>query len=104
MAIFENGKKTVQQNVGIKIRGFSTKMQAGKSFNVYAKKRFGKKQIKCVLFEDNYDKFDKLIDKYKSIALRNVFAEERIKDEFANKLLFGRKHQTISDTRKCILL
>lgn len=103
MAIFENGKKTVQQNVGIKIRGFSTKMQAGKSFNVYSKKRFGKKQIKSVLFEDNYDKFDKLIEKYKSIALRNVFAEERIKDEFANKLLFGREHQVIADTRKCIV-
>ena len=103
MAIFESGKKVVQQNVGIRIRGFSTKMQAGKSFNVYSKKRFGKKQIKYALFEDNYDKFDKLIEKYKSIALRNVFAEERIKDEFANKLLFGRDHQVIADTRKCIV-
>ena len=103
MAIFENGKLSLQQNVGIKIRGFSTKMQAGKSFNVYAKKRFGKKQIKSVLFEDNFDKDNKLIEKYKSIALRNVFAEERIKDAFANKLLFGREHQLISDTRKCIL-
>ena len=103
MAIFENGEKKVHQNVGIRIRGFSTKMQAGKSFNVYSKKRFGKKQIKYALFEDNYDKFDKLIEKYKSIALRNVFAEERIKDEFANKLLFGREHQVIADTRKCIV-
>ena len=103
MAIFENGKLSLQQNVGIKIRGFSTKMQAGKSFNVYAKKRFGKKQIKSTLFEDNFDKDHKLISKYKSIALRNVFAEERIKDEFANKLLFGREHQLISDTRKCML-
>ena len=103
MAIFENGKLSLQQNVGIKIRGFSTKMQAGKSFNVYAKKRFGKKQIKSTLFEDNFDKDHKLISKYKSIALRNVFAEERIKDEFANKLLFGREHQLISDTRKCIV-
>ena len=103
MAIFENGKLSLQQNVGIKIRGFSTKMQAGKSFNVYAKKRFGKKTIKSVLFEDNFDKDHKLIKKYKSIALRNVFAEERIKDEFANKLLFGREHQLISDTRKCML-
>ena len=103
MAIFENGELSLQQNVGIKIRGFSTKMQAGKSFNVYAKNKYGKKSIKSVLFKDNYDKDNKLIQKYKSIALRNVFAEERIKDEFANKLLFGRKHQTISDTRKCIL-
>ena len=63
MVIFENGVKKVQQNVGIKIRGFSTKMQAKKSFNVYSKKRFGKKQIKYALFEDNYDKFDKLIEK-----------------------------------------
>ena len=36
MAIFENGKIALKQNVGIRIRGFSTKMQAGKSFNVYA--------------------------------------------------------------------
>ena len=43
MAIFENGKLSLQQNVGIKIRGFSTKMQAVKSFNVYAKKKIWKK-------------------------------------------------------------
>ena len=39
---------------------------------------------------------------YKSIDLRNVFAEERIKLEFANKLLFGKEHQVIADRRKCI--
>ena len=103
IAIFENGKMSLQQNLGIKIRGFSTKMQAGKSFNVYARKKYGKKSIKTVLFKDNFDKDNKLITKYKNFALRNVFAEERIKDEFANKLLFGREHQLISDTRKCIL-
>ena len=85
MAIFEKGKKILQQNVGIKIRGFSTKMQAGKSFNVYAKKRFGEKTIKSTLFKDNYDMNNNLIKKYKSIALRNIFSEERIKDEIGNK-------------------
>ena len=103
LAIFEKGELTVQQNVGIKIRGFSTRMQAGKSFNVYAKKRFGEKQIRSVLFPENYDVNHNLIEKYKSIALRNVFSEERIKDEVGNKLLYGREFQAISDTKKCIL-
>ena len=103
MAIFENGKMILQQNVGIRIRGFSTKMQAGKSFNVYAKKRFGEKTIKNTLFKDNYDKKNKLITKYKSIALRNIFSEERTKDEIGNILLFGREFQSISDTRKSML-
>ena len=103
MTIFEKGNIILKQNVGIRIRGFSTKMQAGKSFNVYAKKRFGYSSIKNVLFNDNYNWNNKLIKKYKSIALRNVFAEERIKDEFTNKLLFGREFQSIADTRKCIV-
>ena len=103
ITIFEKGNIILKQNVGIRIRGFSTKMQSGKSFNVYAKKRFGNSSIRNVLFKDNYDAKNKLIEKYKSIALRNVFAEERIKDEFTNKLLFGREFQSIADTRKCIL-
>lgn len=104
IAIFEKGKISVQQNLGIKIRGFSTRMQPGKSFNVYAKKRFGKNSIKNVLFPNNYDMNHNLIDKYKSFALRNVFSEERIKDEFANKLLYERReYQSITDTKKCIL-
>ena len=103
MAIFENGKLLVQQNVGIKIRGFSTRMQAGKSFNVYAKKRHGENSIKYALFPDNYDVNNDLIEEYKSIALRNIFSEERIKDEFANKLLYGREFQAIAKTKKCVL-
>ena len=103
LVIFEKGEISVQQNVGIKIRGFSTRMQAGKSFNVYSKKRFGKKNIKSALFPNNYDMNNTLIEKYKSIALRNVFSEERIKDEFGNKLLYGREFQSISDSKKCIL-
>ena len=103
MAIFENGKIILKQNVGIRIRGFSTKMQAGKSFNVYAKKRFGEKTIKNILFKENYDAKHQLITKYKSIGLRNIFQDERIKDEIGNILLYGREYQAISDTRKSIL-
>ena len=103
MAIFENGKVSVQQNVGIKIRGFSTRMQAGKSFNIYSKKRFGENSIKYAIFPDNYNVNHDLIEEYKSFALRNVFSEERIKDELANKLLYGREYQSISTTKKCVL-
>ena len=103
LTLFENGKLTLHQNIGIRIREFSTKMQAGKSFNVYTKKRFGEKSINNTLFKDNYDKQNKLIKKYKSIALRNIFSEEKIKDEIGNILLYEREFQTIADTRKSIL-
>jgi hypothetical protein len=35
--------------------------------------------------------------------LRSVYNDERIRDEFVSKILFGRDHQSIADTKKCIV-
>ena len=103
VAIFEKGNITVHQNMGIRIKGASTRSAAGKSFNLYARDRYGKGSIKSALFEDNYDVNNKLIDKYKSFSLRSVYNDERIRDEFVSKIIFGREYQSVSDTKKCIV-
>ena len=101
--IFEKGTMTVHQNMGIRIKGASTRSAAGKSFNLYARDKYGKGSIKSALFSDNYDVNNKLIDKYKSFSLRSVYDNERIRDEFVSKILFRRDYQSISDTKKCIV-
>ena len=103
IAIFEKGVISVHQNMGIRIKGASTRSAAGKSFNLYARDKYGKSSINAALFSDNYDKKNKLINKYKSFSLRNVYDDERIRDEFVNKLIFNREYHSISDTKKCIV-
>ena len=43
ISIFEDGKITIEQNVGIRMRGFSSRDLPQKSFNVFARKKYGKK-------------------------------------------------------------
>ena len=78
--IFENGNLLVQQNMGLRIKGASTRSAAGKSFNLYAREKYGKDSVKSSLFLDNYDINNKLINKYKSITLRSVYNDERIRN------------------------
>ena len=46
VTIFEKGEKIVQQNMGIKIKGASTRNNPGKSFNLHAKKNTENQQLK----------------------------------------------------------
>ena len=103
IAIFEKGIISLHQNMGIRIKGASTRSAAGKSFNLYARDKYGKGSIQSPLFSDNFNVENKLINKYKSFSLRSVYDDERIRDEFASKILFGREHHSISDTKKCIV-
>ena len=103
IAIFEKGTLLVHQNLGIRIKGASTRSAAGKSFNLFSKDKYGKDHIKSTLFSNNYDKENKLINKYKSLSLRSVYDDERIRDEFVNKLIFNDEYHSIADSKKCIL-
>ena len=44
MSFFVNGELTIDQNVGIRIKGQSTRDMPQKSFSVYARKKYGKKK------------------------------------------------------------
>ena len=103
VSIFENGKTIVNQNMGLRIKGSSTRSAAGKSFNLYARKKYGKEYIEYPLFPNNYNIDNEIIDKYKSITLRSVYSDERIRDEVVSKIIYGSKYDAISDTKKCIV-
>jgi len=42
VTIFEKGEIILQQNLGIRIKGTATRKSPGKSFNLYARKEYGK--------------------------------------------------------------
>ena len=45
--IFEKGKISVEQNMGMRIKGSSTRGNPGKSFNLEARKKYGLNNIKA---------------------------------------------------------
>ena len=103
VSIFKNGNLVADQNMGLRIKGSSTRSAAGKSFNLYARKKYGKEYIEYPLFPNNYDVDNQVIDKYKSITLRSVYSDERIRDEVVSKIIYDSKYDAISDTKKCIV-
>ena len=50
LSIFENGKMTIDQNVGIRLKGYSSRDSPQKSFHVFARKKYGKKKLKVQLY------------------------------------------------------
>ena len=79
VTIFEKGEKILEQNLGIRIKGASTRNNAGKGFNLHAKKKYGKSIIEAELLKDNYDLNGNLITKYKAISLRCIYEQGRLK-------------------------
>ena len=90
LTIFRNGKISVDQNVGIRIKGQSTRDKPQKSFKVYARKKYGKKKIKsATLFPNNKDINGNPITEYDSICIRAVSDDDRDRDLFINTIMYG---------------
>ena len=101
VTIFENGETIVQQNMGIRIKGASTRNGAQKSFNLYARSDYGASKLEYPLMDDNYDTNGILIDEYDSISLRSVSDEVRLRDGFAQKLIADREDITTQNMTCC---
>ena len=104
IAIFENGKVTIEQNVGIRIKGSSTRNSQQKNFNVYARKKYGNDKIKSsTLFPKNNDINGKQITEYNSISLRGINDETRVRDQFSISLIKDLKSQTTYENKNGVL-
>ncbi len=103
ITIFEKGNMIANQNMGIRIKGDSTRNNPGKSFNLYAKEKYGKKKVDAELLENNYDLNGNLIKKYKTFALRCVYEPNRLKDKFVRDLFSTTENLAISDSKMSIL-
>ena len=104
LTIFEGGKVIVEQTVGIRIKGSSTRNAQQKNFNIYAKKKYGNNKIRAsTLFRDNYDINGNKITEYDSICLRGISDEARIRDQFSIRLIKDREFQTTYANRNGVL-
>lgn len=71
--MFDGGKKVVEQEVGIRIKGAASRNTPQKSFNVYARQDYGTPELAFDFFEGTATKAKngKAITSYDSIVLRN---------------------------------
>ena len=104
ISIFENGKITLEQDVGIRIKGSSTRNVQQKNFNVFARKKYGNDKIKSsTLFPKNVDINGKPITEYDSISLRSISEEVRTTDQFSTRLIKDIKTQSTYNLKNGVL-
>ena len=104
ISIFENGKLTVEQNVGIRIKGSSTRNLQQKNFNIYARKKYGNDKIKSdTLLPNNKDINGNPITEYDSISLRSISEESRLRDQISNRLIKERILQSTYNFKNSVL-
>ena len=103
VTIFDKGDINLQQTVGLRIKGAYTRMYPCKSFNIYARKKYGKKNFETNLLTDNYDVNGDLITKYKSLSLRNIYDSGRLRDKFGRDLFYVREGLASPSMRNAVL-
>ena len=103
VTFFEKGEVVIEQNIGIRLKGASTRNNPGKSFNLIAKNKYGKNSFDYPILPDNYDIDGKLISSYKSLSLRSVYEETRARDKFAIELVNSRSNMATSNMKNAVL-
>ena len=79
LTIFDKGEVCVQQNIGLRVKGRASRNHPQKSFNLNARKKYGKSTIETDILNKNYDINGKKITSYKSLAIRFVYDNSRMK-------------------------
>ena len=103
ITIFREGENIVEQNMGIRIKGASTRNSPQKSFHLYARSDYGASKLNYPVIPGNLDWQGNLIDKYDSISLRAVGEEGRLRDGFSQKLIADRENLTTQDMQSCVV-
>ena len=103
ITIFDKGEINLQQKIGLRIKGAYTRMYPSKSFNIYAKKKYGKSKFETDILKDNYDINGNLITSYKAFSLRNIYDSGRLRDKIGRDLFISRKDLTYTNMRNAVL-
>ena len=82
--VFINNKK-----IGLRIKGGTTRNNAGKSFKIIPKEKNFQSEY---LISNNFDINGNIIDTYDNIELRCVHEERRLRNEFVKEILKKRKN------------
>ena len=103
LTIFDKGEMILQQNVGIRVKGGATRNYPAKSFNIYARKKYGKSRIEADILNDNYDINENLITSYKGLSVRSVYDNSRIRDIIGRDIFYSRKGLTFTNMKFSVL-
>ncbi|KAL6635494.1 coth protein-domain-containing protein [Neocallimastix sp. 'constans'] len=102
--LFRHGKEEMVQEVGIRIKGASTRNSNMKSFNIYARKEYGKSKFKYEVIEDNKSVIDgKPITKYDSFSLRHSNWLDRMRESVVQRGLKDFPILATLDNSKCLV-
>jgi len=104
VSIFRNGKEELNQDIGIRLKGASTRNHKTKSFNIYARKKYGDSKIRYEIIEGNKNIVTgESIDKYDSFGIRGVYWFDRMRDAIVQKGLEDSPILATYNSNRCIL-
>jgi len=104
ISIFRNNKEELNQDVGIRLKGASTRNHQTKSFNIFARKEYGESKIKYEVIENNTNVVTgKTIKKYDSFGVRGVYWFDRMRDAIVQKGLKDSPILATYDSNRCVL-
>lgn len=105
ITVFENGKASYSTNIGIRIRGGTSREAPQKSFTLYARSEYGPRKMEYDFYNGKLKNVNgKVIDSFDTISLRNGGNDEktkirdRLNQELAENRNFGTQMQT-----ECVL-
>ncbi|MBE6849941.1 MAG: hypothetical protein E7502_08610 [Ruminococcus sp.] len=102
--LFENGTPALTQNLGMRIKGASTRNAAHKSFNFYARGEYGDTELNYKLIEDNTTADDgKKIKSYDSFSLRAVSYKDKLRDGIVQEPLELMPEMATLDREYCVM-
>ena len=101
---FDGGEMGFSQNMGIRIKGASTRNSQTKSFNVYARSQYGDSKLDYKLIDDNYSAVDgDKIKRYDSFSLRSVSWVDRLRERVVHSSLRDLPALATYDSDRCML-
>ena len=101
---FKNGEFGFTQKMGIRIRGASSKLSPEKSFNLYARSKYGDSKLDYPIIEGNKKVINgKPIKRYDSFGLRAVSGVDRLREYAVHSALCDRPALTTYDSERCML-
>jgi len=86
ITLFVDGKEVKSQNVGIRLKGASTRNAIVKSFNIYARKQYGESKFEYELIKDNKNIITgKTIKKYDTFSIRHTNWFDRMREAIVQR-------------------
>jgi len=97
-------RKKKTQDVGIRIKGASTRNHPVKNFNIFPRKKYGDSKFKDEVIDNNYSVVDKkVIKKYDSFGLRSVNWLNRMREAIVQNALKDSPILATFDSNRCVL-